>query len=340
MRAKNRTAKWFWVLWLMSIPLLGWSLSKTPLDEIWAVISRLKLAQILSLVGVNIIILLLVSYRWRMILSAMGERVPFRRLFSYRLTSFGVSYFTPGPQFGGEPLQVVLLSRNHAVRVVNAVSSVYTDKLLELLVNVFVIVAGTGFALGSGLGNGVFNQTAWIVVLVLAVIPVGHLIALRNHRLPLNRLISGFGWDRSPTVWLKKAAQVVGESEKKIAQFLISHPDILFMALFVSFLSWLGMILEYLLVIRFLGLELNVSQSIFAFVLSRIAFLAPLPAGLGALEASQVLAVQTVGLSAAAGLALTLWMRLRDVLIGLIGIGLGGFSLRDVARSAHEEVNF
>ncbi|GAP11333.1 hypothetical protein BECAL_02520 [Bellilinea caldifistulae] len=146
---------------LASIPLLVWSLGSTPLNEIVQVFSRLHLAQVMILAGVNILVFLLIALRWEIILRAMGMKVPLNKLVSYRLTSFGVSYFTPGPQFGGEPAQVAFLTRHHPVQTPAAISSVYLDKLLELLVNILVIFGGLFLTLNAGFGSHIL-QPKWL----------------------------------------------------------------------------------------------------------------------------------------------------------------------------------
>jgi hypothetical protein len=51
----------------------------------------------------------------------------------------------------------------------------------------------------------------------------------------------------------------------------------------------------------------------------------PIPAGLGLLEASQVMALQRFGFSAAIGLSASLLIRGRDLALGLTGLWLGGW---------------
>ncbi len=301
-------------------------------------ISHLHPGQIGILAGVNLLVFVLIAFRWEIILRSMGASVPISKLVRYRLTSFGVSYFTPGPQFGGEPAQVALLTRNHGVQTARAISSVYLDKLLELLVNILVIAAGMALVLNTGFQNAYIENGSVTPVFVLGVIPAAHLAALGAKRYPARWLVQGLGWLRSQKEWIRTGANLLINAEEQIAEFLYKSPKSLLLAISVSFLSWAMMVLEYLLMIRFLGLELNPVQAVFAFVLSRLAFLAPLPGGLGALEASQVFAMQTMGLTAASGLAVSLLMRFRDVLIGLIGLGLGGWTLARPAQSSQNEV--
>ncbi len=137
---------------------------------------------------------------------------------------------------------------------------------------------------------------------------------------------------------MRKTGNLLIEAEGQIAIFLEEIRKVLLSwQILVSLLSWAGMILEYFLAAQFLALLMNGQQVAFAFVLSRLAFLAPLPGGLGVLEASQVFAMQSVGMPAAAGLALSLWMRARDVSIGLAGLIMGGWFLSRTAPSIQED---
>jgi uncharacterized membrane protein YbhN (UPF0104 family) len=80
------------------------------------------------------------------------------------------------------------------------------------------------------------------------------------------------------------------------------------------------MIFEYWLVIQFLGITLPLSQTIGALVAARLAFLTPLPGGLGALEASQTVALRTLGQPPSYGISIALMIRLRDLLFGIAGL--------------------
>ncbi len=104
----------------------------------------------------------------------------------------------------------------------------------------------------------------------------------------------------------------VEASERQVRSFCRQHPAALAAAMGVTLLSWLGMIAEYWLALWALGIRLSPVEAIVALTAARIAFLAALPAGLGALEASQVLVLGAMGVNPAAGLSLSLLIRLRD----------------------------
>jgi hypothetical protein len=78
-------------------------------------LGNLKVESILVLGALNVLIFSLFSSRWWLILRAQGHPQPYLALSGYRLAAFGVTYFTPGTQLGGEPLQIYLLQRRGAV---------------------------------------------------------------------------------------------------------------------------------------------------------------------------------------------------------------------------------
>jgi uncharacterized membrane protein YbhN (UPF0104 family) len=71
---------------------------------------------------------------------------------------------------------------------------------------------------------------------------------------------------------------------------------------------------------RFILVDLTLWQALAGMTLLQIAFMFPLPAGLGAMEASQVFLMGALGFPPAAGLTMSLLMRGRDMLIGGLGL--------------------
>jgi len=81
-----------------------------------------------------------------------------------------------------------------------------------------------------------------------------------------------------------------------------------------------GMVTEFALIVKFLGIQLSSWQTIAAWTAGWLSLLVPLPGGLGALEASQVFALGIFGIPAALAIGVTLIMRGRDLLIGGLGL--------------------
>ena len=122
---------WLWWLLLgLALALLAWALRSVPLSDIAGVLRQLTGPQILILLLVNSGIVLLIGLRWWLLLRALGHRLPYIATTRYRLAAFAVSYFTPGPHFGGEPLQVLLVRQRHGVPAPAALAAVGMYKLL------------------------------------------------------------------------------------------------------------------------------------------------------------------------------------------------------------------
>jgi hypothetical protein len=92
------------------------------------------------------------------------------------------------------------------------------------------------------------------------------------------------------------------------------------MAVCASLAAGAGMVTEYALITSFLGINLHGWQTLAAWTTSWLAFLVPLPGGLGALEASQVFTLGAFEISSALAIGVTLLIRARDLLIGGLGL--------------------
>jgi hypothetical protein len=83
--------------------------------------------------------------------------------------------------------------------------------------------------------------------------------------------------------------------------------------------------LEFWLALYFLKEPADLSQILIILAASPVTMLMPFSAGLGALEVSQVLAMQLLQADPAIGVALSLFIRARDLLMGGLGLLWGAF---------------
>jgi len=300
--------------------LLYFALRNAPLTEIWATLQKLELWQIPVLIGLNAIVYILISLRWWLIVRAEKKDVSFFPLLVTRVAVFGVSYFTLGPQVGGEPLQVLYLQRNYGMTYTRATSTVVMDKLLEFLANFILLGFGLTAIIQAGIfsanENTPFASLSGLIVLLLW--PPIHVILLYRGKYPVSAILRKFSNN--------KFARFVAASERMAGTFCRRHLSSLISAIFVSVLAALGMVVEFFCITFFLGIRLSFWQTIAAWTAGWLAFLVPLPGGLGALEASQVFALGAFGISAVAAIGVTLLIRARDLLIGGLGLLLAGRS--------------
>lgn len=321
------------LFWLGAAVLLLWlSLRSVDFGEVWARLRALQPAQIGALVVANVLVLSTFSARWWLLLFAQGYAIPYHRLMGYRLAAFAVSYFTPGAHFGGEPLQVYFVTARHQVPLAASLTAVLLDKTLEMLANFAFLAIGVLLVLRPEAVPGVGQGQLLFYSLLLLLAPVTLLWLLAIGRRPLTgalRLAESAwqrlaGWRRPGPRWHVPAhiLQVAQASEEQSTTLFRRRPLLLLLAVGASALSWLGIIGEFWLMTYVLGLNLTLPQAITALLAARVAILLPMPAGLGALEASQVLAMRVLGLPSSAGVTLSILIRTRDIALGLAGLWL------------------
>lgn len=318
------------LLYSILIALLYFALRNAPFLEIWSALRQLQVWQIGILLVINAGVILAMTARWWIILRADNPGIPFLPLIRYRLAVFGLSYFTPGPQVGGEPLQIYYLKRNHGLTIARATSAVIMDKLLEFLANFIVIGLGVTAAVRVGMIPGDGTQALGSLILITAILvwPVVHLVLLYRGQYPISSLLrAGSPWIGTPA-WVR----LIIVSERMAASFTRRKLPALLTALFFSIAAWAGMAAEYFLMADYLNASLSFEQLLAALTAALLAFLMPLPGGLGALEASQVYALTALGYTPAIGISLSLIMRARDILNGGVGLFLAGKLIRDVSR--------
>ncbi|MEX2161617.1 MAG: lysylphosphatidylglycerol synthase transmembrane domain-containing protein [Anaerolineales bacterium] len=311
------------ILWSLllavGIYVLVWSLRGIPFAEIGQVLSSLGLWQIAVLLLVNLGILLVFPLRWWLIVGTQGHRVPYLAMVQYRLVSFAISYFTPGQHFGGEPFQVLYLRSRHGIAGSTALASVTLDKVIELFANFAVLALGIAVLVLSGLVVELPLAQTLPISFALLLVPAIYLISVRAGAGPMGFITKKFSGS---------LAAGIRNAEEQLGSLAREKPGLLAQGLLIAIGIWAALIFEIWLSLYFLGLPVTALELTLVVVAARIALFAPTPGALGALEASQVLAMQALGYAPAYGFSLALLIRARDVLFGLVGLLLGGLSRR------------
>jgi len=320
----------WWLLFWFALPVvLWWSFRSFSVGEIWTTLRNLSLGSILVLFVLNAFVLVSFSSRWWLILRAQGCQVSYWSLVGYRLAGFGITYFTPGPQLGGEPLQVHLLTRRNNIPSTVAIASVTLDKMLELLANFTFLLVGIITILLSGvLGEG--TNYLWLLLPAgLLVIPAGYLLALWRGALPVTKILRKLARRFPGSQRLARWPDTLQAVEEETGQFFHGHPGTLLVAILISILVWILLVFEFGLAVRFLGISLSLAEVITLLTAARLAFLLPIPAGIGTLETGQMLAMGMIGASPMIGISLSLLIRVRDAALGGFGLWWGGWLTRN-----------
>jgi uncharacterized protein (TIRG00374 family) len=269
-------------------------------------------------------VMLTLSSRWWVVLSGLGYKVNYISLSAYRLAAFGLSYFTPGPQFGGEPFQIYLLRVRHGVPATSGTASVTLEKVIELVGNFTFLLVGLALIARLEFFAGQVGTGFIVLAIFLLGLPLALLFVIARGMRPFSGLMKrtpSLIKDRIPawSRWQNGAIAV----EVEMMLFFREKPVHLIAAMAFSLLTWIMLVTEYWLMLRFLDLQLTFDETIAVLTTARLAFLTPLPGGLGALEAGQGFAFQRLGYSVAEGLSVGLLIRARDVVFGAVGLALG-----------------
>ena len=293
--------------------LLYWAWRDVPLGAVVAAVGRWSWPQWGLFAVLNLFILAAMCWRWSLILKRMGHPVGFAALMGYRMGANTLSYITPGPQFGGEPFQAHCLAARHRVPAETATASVVVDRLVELLGNlIFLSLAGL-FVLPA-LMAGTHALLPVAVALFGVVFFIGGLLyTVAAGGRPFSRLAGrAVSWiGRAQRTGRLVAFLRAGESE---AAGILTDRLWGWYALGGLF-QWSGFLAELWLIYAFMGMPLGLAGLLTVAVAARLAFLLPLPGGLGALEAGQMLAITSLGGDPAVAVAACGIMRVRDLVI-------------------------
>ena len=326
---------------LIALVLLWLAVRAVSLREMVDIVRRIDLGWLGLIILLDIGVLVSISIRWWFVLWGFGHRLSLLRLIRYRTTVFGLSYITPGPQMGGEVLQVYYPSAAHDVPTSVALAATTVDKSLELLGNFTFLAIGTFIVLvGQHLISRV-DTYALAGLSLLLLIPVGIIVAIWRGRHPLSGIL---GWlahlvptgvrrrlratrlmRAAPT--MQRARQTVHRSEDLVAWLCRTRPSTLVWALVLTLAAWFFMLADFWAITRALHLPLTPAQAVGALVLVFFSFLLPVPGGLGAMEAALVLAFTAYGYTPTEALSMALLMRVRDITQAAIGLALGGVHL-------------
>jgi uncharacterized protein (TIRG00374 family) len=311
-------------LGLLLLMLLYMVFRDVPLTGVWTVLQRAHPIGVLGLLLFNGLLTLLLANRWWLILRGLGLQLPYTQIASYRLIGATVSLLTPGPQLGGEPAQIHLLTRQ-GVALPTAIASVTLEKTLELIANFGFLVVSTLFVLGSGIFRADLGWSAPVLSSLLLALPVALLAVLWRGSQPVSALLYWIGKGMPARVQrrlLPYIGPAVHLAEREIHLLLRRQPGTVLMALAASLVNWLVLVAEYWLATWLLQMNLSFSEVITMLVAARLAFLLPVPGGLGTLEASQIFTLLWLGHDPAAGVGLSLLMRIRDLTLITAGIFL------------------
>jgi len=310
------------------------------IDEIIKAFSHFSFDKLLIYLIVSICIMVLHTFKWKIVLNSFKINVPFFQLFKYNLAGFGVSYITPSAHIGGEPVRAYLLNKNHDIEFNKSLSCVIIDKSLELILNGLFGCIGIAIVLFNFTLSK--RTTAIMILSFFAIISIIYLF----YKLTLNEkgfFTTVFKFLRIDKIkFLGKYENDIREFEQHIISFFKYNLKAFFKASIVFFLIWILMFIEYKIALRLVGYDASFSALFIVISFVALAYIVPVPAALGSLEFGQSSAAAILKFSSGIGFALSLFVRGRDMLwtfIGLSYLGLHKIKFMDALLNNHDGQN-
>lgn len=291
--------------------------SQVDLRKAWEMISGMsgdKLFIYIILVCVNLI---LISFRWKIILDASRIKLPPLRIFAYYLGGFSISHLTPFSSMGGEPVRAYLLKR-HQVPFDKGFSMVTIDRALELSVNVVLSVFAIMVTLGSLAVPVASTLQVIVAVMVLLVLIFVFHYRMFRRKFVFFPIVKLFGFRRYRSV--SRLAAWFRSMERHMHNFYINHTRVYFQAIALQTVLWCFMVVEFYVVMLLLNMDASILLALVMLLASAVSSLFPIPGALGAMEAALVSAVTALGGSKEGALAVSVILRFRYSLMSLCGI--------------------
>lgn len=308
------------LLWLLALVLAGWIFAQLPLAAISHSVAALSVTQIGLWFSVNLAIISTGIYRWQGLNRLFGLYPGFGNLLLMRLAGQAVSFITPGPHVGGEPLQVYWLYRLCKLPPGKAVPALGIDRFLEFWVNLSILLFGivTVLLYSSGTLAEGWALLGVLLMLTSLLFLLPWLLLRRPAWLARSLLKLAQRWlQHQHRQMLETSLQAMGEHLRVAIR---DGKPALLKALLLALMGWMLLLLELKLVLGFAGVSADLPGFFLILISMRLAMLLPLPGGIGTIEASLLWSLQSLGFPASAAIGAIALMRLRDAVV--LGCGL------------------
>ena len=307
------------VFLIIGIALFAGVIIQTGIGAIWNTLRQFSLLKFLLFIALSTLNFALYTLRWDIILRKIHGKphdIRFFRLFLHRMSGFALSYLTPSAQTGGEPLRILLLEHDN-IPTKTATSSVIIDKALEYAA-LFVFIS---IGITLGLIDGSLPIATRSIFGVLLFVLVGlifwfYFSALRNIGF-FSSILRFFQLTKINRI--KKMEEKIIAVEVQMAEFYKTHLKTFFVLIGISLVTTSFLLLEHYLVAFFMGVRMTFLQTFLVSTIPYIAYVIPIPGGLGLLEGGTAAIFAALGVNINA-FVLIFIIRIRDLFFVSIGL--------------------
>ena len=280
--------------------------------SVFASFEKISLWQFGFIFALRLIFWTLSALKWKIILDFYQQKVSFWKLYLFKFAAFSVSYFTPITAVGGQAVGVILL-KNEKVPIKIGITTMLIDSVLTPFVSVTISLFALVLFLLIKFSSTPFLILAFFTLFSVILFLSLFFIVFSIHK-PIPEKFKLKAWQKWKSA-LKDFLFIFSDffrKNKKGALYLVV----------LSFFGHASILLEIFLILYFLGISLDVIELAIVEAGYTFAFIIPVSQALGTAEAAGAYTLQALGHSAALGISLTLILRIRHLLAGLIGIAV------------------
>jgi len=313
---------------LLGVLLFIFTLKKVGINAVKDAVfmfSFLQFAFILLILTIGVI--LMGSFRWRVIMKETGAPIPsFGKLFLVKLVGFSLSYITPSALFGGEPARFYILKQEDEKINNKLIASIIVDKLMQTFSSAFFFLAGLFLLL-------FYLDLSWLTDIVMTAILLCMILffIFLVRRVKKVSKEKGFFVSMLRALYLNKIKKIndmqdrFEQVEQEIRQFFRRPKGFIFKTMLYSFFEVIFVLIVFWLIMFFMGHMLTIPRLLVIRSMADLSSIIPFPASLGTLEITQAFVFETFGLGAYAGVALSLIFRAVSLVLAFIGLVVFAF---------------
>lgn len=308
------------VLVVAGLAVAGLLYHRIGVAPVLAAFARMRGGEFLGYLALAFTIRVGYGLRWHRIARHLGTVPSTATLVRARLAGDAIGPLVPLGRLGGDPLRIGLVYQA-GVDGARASAGVVMDRILEVLGNsgaalVYVTVFLFSWAAISGR-----ESAGMLGALLLAVGSlVGLLAAWRGGRRPLANVARTLGLERKARTarWVR----ALKRTEATLGHFCADHRAAALWGLAASLLIEILIVVEHLVLFHSFGVSLSLPTLLAVLMGSGFSRVVPVPAGLGALEATQVAVLTLTSGRPDLGLVVGTLLRLHETLWMAVGLAV------------------
>lgn len=280
-------------------------------------------------------------WKLKFILRTQGYKLSYSKTAEVLLPGFAFSYLTPFAIWGGEFIMIYILKKKFDVIWEKGGASILIFRIIDATIFFpFLILGILIFPILTGhLPVGKVLTFGGIITGIFVVLLINFYIKSFKGQSVLEGLLKIFGKDRRKMEETENGRMFLN-GEKEVIKFFNPRKKEMWLAAGNSVAKYFLILIRAWFLIFFFQGGSSILKALVAYGFFNLSCLVPIPAQLGALEASEAMVFQGFGLGANIGIAFALVLRAMDSLGCLIGIIIAikiGFSL--IRKKIVETIN-